>query len=62
MLMQRYHVGYPDWEFTPEYVIDELIAWIAGEVDADESRKHSGVQAGEEDIRVQAKNAGLPMG
>lgn len=61
MLMQRYHTGYPEWENTPEWFIDELLAWIEGEVDASESRKHSGVQEGDEDIRVQAQRAGLPL-
>jgi hypothetical protein len=63
MLMKRYNgTSYPDWEFTPEPVIEELMQVIAGEVDADESRKKSGVQEGEERIQDQAKRLGLPIG
>ncbi len=62
MLMKRYAgTAYPDWENTPEWFMDETLEWIGGEVDAAESRKHAGVAPGEEDIRVQAANAGLPL-
>jgi hypothetical protein len=62
MLMQRYPgVGYPQWEDTPEPFMEELEAWIKGDALAEMERKRSGVQPGEEDIRVQARNAGLLM-
>lgn len=61
MLMQRYHNGYPDWENTPEWFMDEVLEWIGGEVDAGESRKHAGVKPGEERIEDQARSLGLPL-
>jgi hypothetical protein len=61
-LMQRYNgTSYADWEYTPETFLDELFMWIAGESDAESSRKKAGVKPGEEDIRTQALNAGLPL-
>jgi hypothetical protein len=60
--MQRYSgTSYADWEDTPEWFVQELLAWIAGESEADEARKRGGVKPGEEDIRTQAAAAGLPL-
>lgn len=61
MLMQRYHVYWGALIETPEPFVEENLAWIAGQADAEESRKKSGVKPGEEDIKVQARNAGLLM-
>lgn len=61
MLMKRYRVYYWDIADAPEPFVEENLAWIAGEADAEESRKKSGVKPGEEAIEVQARNAGLLM-
>lgn len=61
MLMQRYHVYQDAIAQATEPFLEENLAWIAGEADAEESRSKSGVKPGEEDIRVQARNAGLLM-
>jgi hypothetical protein len=61
LLMQRYHVYEWDIKLATENFVEENLAWIAGEADAEESRRKSGVKPGEEDIRVQARNAGLLM-
>lgn len=62
-LMQRYNgTSYADWEDTPEPFVEEVFSWAGGEADAEESRKHAGIKPGEDaDIRVQARNAGLPL-
>jgi hypothetical protein len=61
MLMQRYHVYQWDIAMATEPFVEENLAWIAGEADAEETRKRSGVKPGEEDIKTQARNAGLLM-
>jgi hypothetical protein len=61
--MQRYNgTSYEDWAYgTPEWFIEEALAWVQGEGEAEKDRKTSGVKPGEEDVRVQAQNAGLLM-
>jgi hypothetical protein len=61
-LMQRYNgTSYGDWARTPEWFVEEAFAWIEGEQKAEKDRKNSGIKPGEEDVRVQAQNAGLLM-
>jgi hypothetical protein len=59
--MQRYHVFWGGIVEAPEPFVEEAYMWMLGEADADQSREKSGVRPGEEDIRVQARNAGLQM-
>jgi hypothetical protein len=61
IFFRRYKWTHDDFLDTREMVVDELLAWIEGEALAEKARKESGVKPGEEDIRVQAQNAGLPL-
>lgn len=61
VIFQRYGWSFDDYLDTPEDVMEELTAWIAGEASANQLRKESGVKPGEEDVTVQASNAGLQL-
>lgn len=61
VIFQRYGWSYDDYLDTPEEVMQELTAWVAGEAHANRLRKEAGVKPGEEDVTIQASNNGLQL-